>query len=83
MNIKLDENLGNLRVVTRLRLAGYDVTTVREQGLTSAPDEELINEGDRISKSFADNVLPNLIQQLAGAITKGGNFFIGNARSTL
>ncbi|WP_347566257.1 DUF5615 family PIN-like protein [Scytonema sp. UIC 10036] len=43
MNIKLDENLGNLRVVTRLRLAGHDVTTVREQGLTSAPDEELID----------------------------------------
>lgn len=43
MNIKLDENLGNLRVATWLRFAGHDVTTVREQGLTSAPDEELIN----------------------------------------
>lgn len=28
---------------TWLRFAGHDVTTVREQGLTSAPDEELIN----------------------------------------
>lgn len=43
MNIKLDENLGSLRVTTWLRLAGYDVMTVREQGLTSAPDEELID----------------------------------------
>ncbi|MBR8834502.1 MAG: DUF5615 family PIN-like protein [Stigonema ocellatum SAG 48.90 = DSM 106950] len=42
MNIKLDENLGNLRVATLLRLAGHDVATVREQGLTSAPDEQLI-----------------------------------------
>ncbi|MEH1897577.1 MAG: DUF5615 family PIN-like protein [Nostoc sp.] len=42
MNIKLDENLGSLRVVTWLRLAGHDVATVREQGLTSTPDEELI-----------------------------------------
>ncbi len=49
MNIKLDENLGNLRVATWLRFAGHGVTTVREQGLTSASDEELIhictNEG--------------------------------------
>lgn len=49
MNIKLDENLGSIRVVTQLRLAGHDVATVKEQGLTSAPDEELIeicsNEG--------------------------------------
>lgn len=42
MNIKLDENLGSIRVVTQLRLAGHDVATVKEQGLTSAPDEELI-----------------------------------------
>lgn len=49
MNIKLDENLGSIRVVTQLRLAGHDVATVKEQGLTSVPDEELIeicsNEG--------------------------------------
>ncbi|MBD2773685.1 DUF5615 family PIN-like protein [Iningainema tapete] len=43
MNIKLDENLGSLRVATWLRMAGHDVTTVREQGLISAPDEELID----------------------------------------
>jgi predicted nuclease of predicted toxin-antitoxin system len=43
VNIKLDENLGSLRVATWLRLAGHDVTTVREQGLTSTPDEELID----------------------------------------
>jgi hypothetical protein len=34
VNIKLDENLGSLRVATLLRLAGNDVATVREQGLT-------------------------------------------------
>jgi len=43
VNIKLDENLGSLRMVTLLRLAGHDVATVREQGLTSTPDEELID----------------------------------------
>ncbi|AFZ27298.1 Protein of unknown function DUF82 [Cylindrospermum stagnale PCC 7417] len=43
MNIKLDENLGNLRVGTWLRLAGHDVATVKEQGLTSAPDTEVID----------------------------------------
>ncbi len=42
MKIKLDEHLGSLRVATWLRLAGHDVATVREQGLTSTPDEELI-----------------------------------------
>lgn len=42
MNVKLDENLGNLRVATWLRLAGHNVVTVREQGLTSTPDEQLI-----------------------------------------
>lgn len=43
MNIKLDENLGSLRVATLLRLAGHDVATVREQGLISTHDEELID----------------------------------------
>ncbi|MEA5513796.1 DUF5615 family PIN-like protein [Nodularia sp. UHCC 0506] len=43
MNIKLDENLGSLRVVTLLRLAGHDVATVREPGLISTPDEQLID----------------------------------------
>lgn len=33
------------------------------------------NEGDSILENFADNVLPNLIQQLAGATAKGGRFF--------
>jgi predicted nuclease of predicted toxin-antitoxin system len=42
MNIKLDENLGNIRILSRLKLAGHDVATVRQQGLTSAPDVELI-----------------------------------------
>ncbi len=42
MKLKLDENV-DLRVVTFLRLAGHDVETVPNQGLTSAPDVELIN----------------------------------------
>lgn len=42
MKIKLDEHLGCVRVATWLRLVGHDVATVREQGLTSTPDEELI-----------------------------------------
>jgi CRISPR-associated protein Csc3 len=33
------------------------------------------NEGDRILEKFADYVLPNLIQHLAGATAKGGKFF--------
>ena len=33
------------------------------------------NEGDRILASFAENVLPSLIQQLVGATAKGGQFF--------
>ena len=43
MRLKLDENLGSLRVATRLRLAGHEVTTVREQGMTSMPDVQLID----------------------------------------
>ena len=42
MKIKLDEHLGNIRVVTWLRQAGHDVATVREQKLTSAPDAQLL-----------------------------------------
>lgn len=42
MRIKLDENLGSVRVVTWLRMAGHDVATVREQNLVSAPDVQLI-----------------------------------------
>ena len=41
LQIKLDENLG-LRGRQLLADAGHDVATVSEQGLTSAPDEELI-----------------------------------------
>jgi predicted nuclease of predicted toxin-antitoxin system len=41
MNLKLDENI-DARVITLLRLAGHDVATVPEQGLMSAPDEEVI-----------------------------------------
>ncbi|MBD2485135.1 DUF5615 family PIN-like protein [Planktothrix sp. FACHB-1365] len=42
MKIKLDENLGNLRAVSRLRLAGHDVETVRSQNLSSTDDFSLI-----------------------------------------
>jgi predicted nuclease of predicted toxin-antitoxin system len=41
MKIKLDENV-DLRVVTRLQLAGHDVATVPGQGLRSAPDTQVI-----------------------------------------
>ncbi|MBD2246323.1 DUF5615 family PIN-like protein [Nostoc sp. FACHB-888] len=53
MNIKLDENLGSLRVATLLRLAGHDVATVREQGLISTPDEELIDICRSENRCFA------------------------------
>lgn len=43
MKIKLDKNLGSVRFVSGLLLAGDDVATVREQGLTSTPDVELID----------------------------------------
>lgn len=43
MKLKLDENLGNIRIVTLLRLAGHDVATVREQNLTSISDVQLID----------------------------------------
>ncbi|WP_193199405.1 DUF5615 family PIN-like protein [Nostoc sp. MG11] len=42
MNLKLDENI-DIRVVSLLRLAGHDVATVPGQGLSSAPDEEVID----------------------------------------
>ena len=40
MNIKLDENLGR-RGAAILRAAGHRVTTVAEEGLSSASDEQL------------------------------------------
>ena len=43
MKLKLDENLGSIRVVSMLRLAGHDVATVREQNLSSTSDELLID----------------------------------------
>jgi hypothetical protein len=41
MKFKLDENV-DLRVMPRFRMAGYDVATVLEQGLISAPDTDVI-----------------------------------------
>jgi Domain of unknown function (DUF5615) len=41
MKFKLDENV-DLRILTRLRSAGYDVATVPEQKMISAPDTDLI-----------------------------------------
>ena len=41
MNIKLDENV-DLRIISRLQIAGHDVATVPGQGLSSAPDREVI-----------------------------------------
>ena len=40
MNIKLDENLGS-RGAAILRAAGHHVTTVAEEGLSSASDRRL------------------------------------------
>jgi predicted nuclease of predicted toxin-antitoxin system len=42
VKLKLDENV-DVRVVSLLRLAGHDVATVSGQGLSSAPDEEVID----------------------------------------
>jgi predicted nuclease of predicted toxin-antitoxin system len=41
MKVKLDENV-DLRVVSRLQMAGHDVATAPGQGLSSAPDVEVI-----------------------------------------
>ncbi|MFN6537581.1 MAG: DUF5615 family PIN-like protein [Nostoc sp. EkiNYC01] len=42
MNLKLDENI-DLRILSLLQLAGHDVATVPGQGLSSAPDTEVID----------------------------------------
>jgi predicted nuclease of predicted toxin-antitoxin system len=43
VKLKLDENLGSIRVVSLLRLAGHNVATVREQNLSSTADGLLID----------------------------------------
>jgi CRISPR-associated protein Csc3 len=52
--------------------AKYELLTVRL--FKEAIREAEGNEGDRLLASFTENVLPNLIQQLAGATAKGGQF---------
>jgi predicted nuclease of predicted toxin-antitoxin system len=42
VKLKLDENI-DWRVISLLQLAGHDVATVPEQGLSSAPDTEVID----------------------------------------
>ena len=41
MKIKLDENV-DIRIISQLRLSGYDVATVQGQNLISAPDYKVI-----------------------------------------
>jgi CRISPR-associated protein Csc3 len=52
--------------------AKYELLTVRL--FKEAIREAEGNQGDRLLASFAENVLPNLIQQLVGATAKGGQF---------
>ena len=57
-----------------------DESPVKREFLTIRLFKEAVkkakgNEGDHILEKFADYVLPNLIQQLAGATAKGGKFF--------
>lgn len=42
MKLKLDENLGSYRIIAWLRQAGHNVATVQGQGLSSTPDQEVI-----------------------------------------
>lgn len=56
-----------------------DETPAKHELLTVRLFKEAIretegNQGDRLLASFAENVLPNLIQQLVGATAKGGQF---------
>ena len=46
MKLKLDENLGR-QAKALLENAGHDVTTVPEEGLSSAPDQEVIEASRR------------------------------------
>jgi CRISPR-associated protein Csc3 len=50
----------------------YELLTVRL--FKEAIREAEGNESDRLLASFAENVLPNLMQQLVGATAKGGQF---------
>ncbi|MGB3262993.1 MAG: type I-D CRISPR-associated protein Cas10d/Csc3 [Microcoleus sp.] len=52
--------------------AKYELLTVRL--FKEAIRETAGNQGDRLLASFAENVLPNLIQQLVGSTAKGGQF---------
>ncbi|MEG3986155.1 DUF5615 family PIN-like protein, partial [Microcoleus sp. S28C3] len=61
MKLKLDENLGSIRVVSMLRLAGHDVATVREQNLSSTPDELLIDICRREDKTSCEILRRSLI----------------------
>lgn len=54
-------------------LAKSELLTIRL--FKEAIKEASSNESDRLLESFAENVLPNLIQQLVGATAKGGQFF--------
>ncbi|MCU0547558.1 MAG: type I-D CRISPR-associated protein Cas10d/Csc3 [Oscillatoriaceae cyanobacterium Prado104] len=52
--------------------AKYELLTIRL--FKEAIREAEGNERDRLLESFAENVLPNLMQQLVGATAKGGQF---------
>ena len=63
MRIKLDENVGSVRVSHPLRSAGHDVATVQEQGLHGTTDDglaEVCRREDRclvtLDLGFADSV---------------------------
>ena len=72
MKLKLDENV-DLRVVTFLRLAGHDVETVPNQGLTSAPDVELINVCRQEERCLVDLLQKSKTHPPQSPLTKGGS----------